>query len=54
MDDRPAPSRAVELAHLAGAIERWAADLALAEEPARFLAALESAAPGTAGTAPAR
>ena len=46
VDDRLAPTRAVELAYLAGAIERWAADLALAEEPARFLAALESAAPG--------
>src|SRR5262245_28661307 len=38
-------TQAAELASLAGAIERWAADLALAEEPARFLAALESAAP---------
>jgi len=38
-------TQAAELAALAGAIERWAADLALAEEPARFLAALESAAP---------
>jgi hypothetical protein len=54
MEDRAASSRAVELAHLAGAIERWAADLALAEEPARFLAALEAAAPGTPGAAPAR
>jgi hypothetical protein len=34
-----------DVAHLAGAIERWAADLALAEEPGRFLAALEEAAP---------
>ncbi|MBI4246076.1 MAG: hypothetical protein HY728_03290 [Candidatus Rokubacteria bacterium] len=33
------------LAHLAGAIERWAADLALSEEPARLLAALEAGAP---------
>jgi hypothetical protein len=33
------------LADLAGAVERWAADLSLAEEPSRFLAALEDAAP---------
>jgi len=32
-------------AALAGAIERWAGDLALAEEPARFLTALEDGAP---------
>ena len=39
--------RQAELAHLAGlaaAIERAAADLALAEEPSRFIAALEEAA----------
>jgi hypothetical protein len=34
----------VELANLAAAIERAAADLALAEEPARFVAALEDLA----------
>ena len=32
-------------ASLAAAIERWAGDLALAEEPARFLTALEDGAP---------
>ena len=36
----------VELANLAAAIERAAADLALAEEPARFVAALEDLAEG--------
>lgn len=45
VDGRADPTQTAELAYLAGAIERWAADLALAEEPARFLAALESAAP---------
>jgi len=45
MEARPDPALAADLAYLAGAIERWAADLALAEEPARFVAALESAAP---------
>lgn len=35
----------VEAAALAAAIERWAGDLSLAEEPARFLAALEGGAP---------
>ena len=34
-----------EAAALAGAIERWAGDLALGEEPARFLSALEDGAP---------
>jgi hypothetical protein len=34
-----------DLAYLAAAIERAAADLALAEEPSRFIAALEQAAP---------
>jgi len=33
-----------ELANLAAAIERAAADLAVAEEPSRFIAALEEAA----------
>ncbi len=45
MKARPDPALAADLAYLAGAIERWAADLALAEEPARFAAALEAAAP---------
>ena len=35
----------VELANLLAAVERAAADLALAEEPARFIAALEQGAP---------
>jgi hypothetical protein len=39
---RPDPSLAIDLAYLGGAIERWAGDLALAEEPSRFLVALES------------
>ena len=34
-----------EVAALAGAIERWSADLALGEEPARFVRALEDGAP---------
>lgn len=34
----------VEVAHMAAAIERAAADLALGEEPARFVAALEEGA----------
>jgi hypothetical protein len=51
VDSGPHPTQAAELAALAGAIERWAADLALAEEPARFLAALESAAPEVNGEA---
>jgi hypothetical protein len=34
----------VDLANLAAAIERAAADLSLAEEPSRFIAALEEAA----------
>jgi hypothetical protein len=45
MNRRTDPTLAAELAYLASAIERWAADLALGEEPARFLAALESGAP---------
>jgi hypothetical protein len=45
VDPGPDRSQAAELAFLAGAVERWAADLALAVEPARFLVALESAAP---------
>jgi hypothetical protein len=55
VNERPDPTRAAELAYLLGAIERWAADLALAEEPARFVAALESAAPVDSGeTSPER
>jgi hypothetical protein len=53
-DRRPDSTLAAELAYLAGAIERWAADLALAEEPARFLAALEAGAPPAAGEGPTR
>jgi hypothetical protein len=34
-----------ETAALAGAIERWAGDLALGEEPSRFVRALEDGAP---------
>jgi len=45
MEPRRDPSVAAELASLIGAIERWAADLSLAEEPSRFAAALEGAAP---------
>lgn len=45
MDVCPNPSLAAELAYLAGAVERWTADLALAEEPAGFIVALEAAAP---------
>ena len=36
---------AAEAVALAGAIERWAGDLALGEEPARFVRALEDGAP---------
>ena len=36
---------AADAAALAGAIERWAGDLALGEEPARFLRALDEGAP---------
>jgi hypothetical protein len=35
-----------DVAALAGTIERLAGDLALAEEPASFLAALDAGAPG--------
>jgi hypothetical protein len=45
MEARPGPALSADLAYLAGAIERWAADLALTEEPAGFTAALEAAAP---------
>lgn len=45
-ESRPqqAPQQA-EVAALLGVIERMAADLALAEEPARFIAALEASRP---------
>jgi hypothetical protein len=45
----PGPSKGsaaqAEIAALAGAIERAAGDLALAEEPSNFQAALEDGAP---------
>ena len=41
----------VELANLLGVIERLAGELSLAEEPARFAAALEDGAPGAGGPA---
>jgi len=41
-ESRPRPT---EVAALLGVIERMAADLALAEEPARFIAALEAGCP---------
>jgi len=34
-----------DAAALAGAVERWAADLAVGEEPAGFVRALEDGAP---------
>jgi len=40
-----------ELADLLGVIERLAGELSLAEEPARFVAALEDAAPRADGPA---
>jgi hypothetical protein len=45
---RQQPAVDAMIADLAGAVERWAADLSLTEEPARFLAALEDAAPPAA------
>jgi hypothetical protein len=46
VDEHPVDRRLqADVAALAGAIERWAGDLGLAEEPARFLAALDEAAP---------
>jgi len=42
-----------EVAALLGVIERMAADLALAEEPSRFIAALEAGRPAREGDAPA-
>ena len=44
-EDERNPVTIVETAAMAAAIERWAGDLALAEEPARFLVALEEGAP---------
>jgi hypothetical protein len=41
-----------ELADLLGVIERLAGELSLAEEPARFAAALQDGAPGAGGGAP--
>ena len=43
--DERNPATIVEAAAMAAAIERWAGDLALAEEPARFLVTLEEGAP---------
>jgi hypothetical protein len=40
-----AKAQQAEVAALLGVIERMAADLALAEEPARFIAAHEAARP---------
>jgi hypothetical protein len=40
----PGPGAMAEAAAMVGAIERWSADLALGEEPARFLSALEDGA----------
>lgn len=48
--DESRPQQA-EVAALLGAIERMAADLSLAEEPARFIAALEAGRPPAAGEA---
>lgn len=45
---RPDKELRADVAALAGTIERWAADLALGEEPARFLAALDAGAPDPA------
>ncbi|HEV8675209.1 MAG TPA: hypothetical protein VGX21_14260 [Methylomirabilota bacterium] len=47
-----ADARRLELANLVAVIERAAADLALAEEPARFAAALEAAPPEATDPAP--
>lgn len=48
MDRHPLePTVALDLADLAGAIERWAADLALTEEPSCFLRALAEGAPAS-------
>ena len=47
----PDPTRPAELASMAAAIERAAADVALAEEPARFAAALDAGAVADAASA---
>ena len=44
-EDERNPAANVEAAAMAAAIERWTGDLALAEEPARFLVALEEGPP---------
>jgi hypothetical protein len=46
--DESRPAQA-EVAALLGVIERMAADLALAEEPSRFIAALEAGRPPVPG-----
>ena len=47
--------RKAEVADLLGVIERMAGELSLAEEPSRFIAALEAdAAPAPPATAPSR
>ena len=51
MPDRE-PARAGELADLIGIVERLAGELALGEEPARFVAALEAGAPATPPSTP--
>jgi hypothetical protein len=51
MPDRE-PARVGELADLIGVVERLAGELALGEEPARFVAALEAGAPGAPAPAP--
>ncbi len=48
MTAAPDPARA-EAAGMAALIERAESDLALAEEPSRFVAALEAGAPADAG-----
>lgn len=52
--DEPERALRATLADLAAVIERATADLALAEEPARFLAALDEAAPEASPGAHAR
>ena len=44
-EDERNPVTGAEAAAMAAAIERWTGDLALAEEPARFLVTLEEGAP---------
>jgi hypothetical protein len=55
-EERPvdeARAQQAEVAALLGVIERMAADLALAEEPARFIAVLEAARPTPEDAPPA-